>query len=252
MKNRFIKGSTFFAAVLLFSMSSCKVLSFFPLYTDSKEHVVERSALEGNYLANDSSESVYIIGPELQSQIFSKEYSIEGERIKMPSGMLFPAPWTQNLTSMEAGSAGNTESAPEYFLIRDNEPFFDRTEKREISADRFEYFFMHLVELDGKLYADCMSFNGFSKKTIKLEGHVAMHTFAQIVQEGDAFELNFMDESFLKTLFEQNRARLEYVERDDQILLTAQPEDLQKFIIKFSDEEMAFPNRTQWMKIHGI
>ena len=61
-----------------------------------------------------------------------------------------------------------------------------------------------------------------------------------------------MNESFLKTLFEQNRARLEHVERDDQILLTAQPEDLQKFIIKFSDEEKAFSNRTQWMKIHGI
>lgn len=250
-----MKRSTFFAAVLLLSMSSCKVLSFFPLYTESKEHVVERSAIEGNYLSNDSSESVYIIGPELKSQLINKEYSIEGERIKMPSGMLFPAPWTQILSSMEAkGSV----LEPSYLVIRDNEPLLDPSEKPSISVDRFEFHGMHLVELDGKLYADCLSFltsiDASDEVDIKLEGndHVAMHTFAQVVQNGDVFELNFMEESFLKTLFEQNRARLEHVERDDQILLTAQPEDLQKFIIKFSDEEKAFSNRTQLMKIHGI
>lgn len=247
-----MKRSTFFVSIFLLSLSSCKVLSFFPLYTKSKEHVVERSAIEGNYLSNDSSESIYIIGPVLLSQLINKEYSIEGERIKMPSGMLFPAPWTEVLTSIE----GTEESA--YLVIRDNNPLFDSREKREISADRFEFLGMHLVELDGKLYADCLSFShsidATDEVTIKLEGndHVAMHTFAQVVQTGDAFELNFMDESFLKTLFEQNRARLEHVERDDQILLTAQPEDLQKFIIKFSEEEKAFSNRTQLMKIHGI
>ena len=251
-----MKRSTFFTAVLLLSMSSCKVLSFFPLYTESKEHVVERSAIEGNYLSNDSSESVYIIGPELKSQLINKEYSIEGERIKMPSGMLFPAPWTQILSSMAAEGAGKEE--PSYLVIRDNEPLLDPSEKPAIRADRFEFHGMHLVELDGKLYADCLSFSlsidASHEVDIKLEGndHVAMHTIAQVVQNGDAFELNFMDESFLKTLFEQNRARLEHVERDDQILLTAQPEDLQKFIIKFSDEEKAFSNRSQLMKIHGI
>ncbi len=123
-----MKRSTFFAAVLLLSMSSCKVLSFFPLYTESKEHVVERSAIEGNYLSNDSSESVYIIGPKLKSQLINKEYSIEGERIKMPSGMLFPAPWTQILSSMEAEGAGKEE--PSYLVIRDNEPLLDPSEKR--------------------------------------------------------------------------------------------------------------------------
>ena len=251
-----MKRSTFFIAVLLLSVSSCKVLSFFPLYTESKEHVVERSAIEGNYLANDSSESVYIIGPALRSQLINKEYSIEGERIKMPSGILFPAPWTQILTSIE--TEGNGKEEPSYFVIRDNEPLLDPSEKRSVSADRFEIHGMHLVELDGKLYADCLSFSNIimdASGEVEFVGeldHVAMHTFAQVVQNGDAFELNFMNESFLKTLFEQNRARLEHVERDDQVLLTAQPEDLQKFIIKFSDEEKAFSNRTQLMKIHGI
>ena len=251
-----MKRSTFFIAVLLLSVSSCKVLSFFPLYTESKEHVVERSAIEGNYLANDSSESVYIIGPALNSQLINKEYSIEGERIKMPSGMLFPAPWTQILTSMEA--EGNGKEEPSYLVIRDNEPLLDPSEKRSVSADRFEIHGMHLVELDGKLYADCLRLSNIimdASGEVEFVGeldHVAMHTFAQVVQNGDAFELNFMNESFLKTLFEQNRARLEHVERDDQVLLTAQPEDLQKFIIKFSDEEKAFSNRTQLMKIHGI
>ena len=76
---------------LFFFLSSCKVLSFFPLYTESKEQVVERSAIEGNYLSNDSSESVYIIGPAFESQLINKEYSTKGS-VKMPSGILFPAP----------------------------------------------------------------------------------------------------------------------------------------------------------------
>ena len=248
-----MKRSTFFVAVFLLSLSSCKVLSFFPLYTESKEQVVERSAIEGNYLAVDSSESIYIIGPVLQSQLINKEYSIEGERIKMPSGMLFPAPWTEVLTSIEG-----TEE-PAYWVIRDNNSLLDSREKREIRVDRFEFHGMYLVELDGKLYADCLrishSIDALNEVAIKMEfndhDHVAMHTFAQVVQKGDSLELNFMDETFLKRLFEQNRARIEHVERDDQILLTAQPEDLQKFIIKFSDEEKAFSNRTQLMKIHG-
>ena len=89
-----------FAVLLLLSMSSCKVLSFFPLYTKSKEHVVERSAIEGNYLSNDSSESVYIIGPKLKSQLINKEYSIEGVHQKchracsfLPHGHKFFRAW---------------------------------------------------------------------------------------------------------------------------------------------------------------
>jgi hypothetical protein len=81
---------------------------------------------------------------------------------------------------------------------------FDRTEKREICTDRFEFHGMHLVELDGKLHADYLSLShsidALKEVAIKLEDNddVAMHTFAQVVQEGDAFELNFINESFLK------------------------------------------------------
>ncbi len=55
-----------------------------------------------------------------------------------------------------------------------------------ISADRFEFHGMHLVELDGKLYADCLSFShsidASDEVAIKLEGndHVAMHTLRRL------------------------------------------------------------------------
>jgi hypothetical protein len=102
----------------------------------------------------------------------------------------------------------------------------------------------------------------FDVKVIKLEGHyfldfylkdygkdemtlfdfhiIPVHTFAKVSIEKDSLNINWFDNEWLKKLLEQNKIRIHHEDNGDIILLTAKPDELQKFVIKYVNSEEAF------------
>ncbi|MDX1941443.1 MAG: hypothetical protein SFU99_12875, partial [Saprospiraceae bacterium] len=67
------------------------------------------------------------------------------------------------------------------------------------------------------------------------------HSFARVEFKNRQVIIRFFDYDFLKTLFEQQKIRLKH-ERlsNDNIVLTAPTEELQKFVLKYADEPKAY------------
>ena len=68
-----------------------------------------------------------------------------------------------------------------------------------------------------------------------------VHTFAKLIIINDEIKIEMFDPDFLERLFEQRQIRIKHEELGDGgYVLTAQPEELQKFVEKYADHKEAF------------
>lgn len=68
-----------------------------------------------------------------------------------------------------------------------------------------------------------------------------VHTFAKVDVKGDQIGIRLFNPDFLDDLFEQRKVRIRHeTGKDGNTLLTASTRDLQKFIIKYGNEQKAF------------
>jgi hypothetical protein len=71
-----------------------------------------------------------------------------------------------------------------------------------------------------------------------------VHTFAKLEITDSHVNISMFDHEFLEKLFKEKRIRLKHENVDDTIVLTAQPEELQQFMMKYGDDEDAFLDPT--------
>lgn len=69
---------------------------------------------------------------------------------------------------------------------------------------------------------------------------IPVHTFAKMELKGDHVRLNWFDPGWLGDLIEKNKIRIHHENNDEHILLTAKPEELQKFVVKYVNSNEAF------------
>ncbi len=67
-----------------------------------------------------------------------------------------------------------------------------------------------------------------------------VHTISKISVNDKGMELEFFKSSFIKELISSNRVRIKHEKVDEDILITASTEELQKFVEKYANEEEAF------------
>ena len=68
-----------------------------------------------------------------------------------------------------------------------------------------------------------------------------VHTFAKLIVDDNEVKIRMFDPEFLEKLFKQRQIRIKHeVINDDTYVLTAQPEELQKFVEKYADENEAY------------
>lgn len=97
-----------------------------------------------------------------------------------------------------------------------------------------------IVELGGKYFADFYKPVAKESLTNSLAYHYPTHNFARLKMNGNKMEWYFFDGDYLKKLFEQRKIRIKHERVDDDIILTASSEELQKFIQKYADDPEAF------------
>lgn len=75
-----------------------------------------------------------------------------------------------------------------------------------------------------------------------------MNTFAKVTFKNEQLGISMFNGDFLEKLLKQNRIRIKHEKVDDGYVLTASSEELQKFVLKYADDEDAFPEADMLVK----
>lgn len=97
----------------------------------------------------------------------------------------------------------------------------------------------HLVDIGGDLFLDLYPITNYDSKNFS-ENYFPVHTFYKVEVTKDEFTMIHFDLEKLNDLFESNLIRLRHENVEGTILITAQPEELQKFFDKYADDESVF------------
>jgi hypothetical protein len=195
--------SILFIVALALLAGSC-IPSLFPLYTE--DDIIFDSRIEGIWDAGIGYIGIWTI-----------------ERLEHHSGFDFMNPsWTEPDEDTDPGNI-------KYRL----------TIRQLVGTDTVEAeFLMHLLNLGDYMYMnihpqDYELHHGF------LSWHmIEANTFMRINIQKDSFDIRAFDPGFLENLIEENKIRIDHMSFGG-ILLTAPTKDLQKFVLKYSDEEGA-------------
>lgn len=120
-----------------------------------------------------------------------------------------------------------------------------------------------LIDLEGQLYMDLFPSEDcelFSDEDCNMlvnfsNNYIPTHTFMKIDIVQNSLKLTPFDSERLIQLFRQNRIRLahefptiEGEANDDFVVITASTDDLQKFVARYSNDEDAFEEPSQYNK----
>jgi len=196
-------------------VSGCTVLSFYPLYTEKELVRDDRIIGEWQSLNNKdfypTSENNTVIDTliweiSLQNKIWRKRLNNPFDR----GSEQIPNKFTYTLRIYD-------KSMPE-----------NNTE-----------FNLHLVKLGNNVFIDLIPEVWQMDDTFLVVHLISVHTFAKI-DIGNKIEINWFDSEFLQKLFDENKIRIKHENNGVYTLLTARPEELQKFVIKYANEDKAF------------
>lgn len=70
-----------------------------------------------------------------------------------------------------------------------------------------------------------------------------MHSILKVWFENDSLRLSLLDNGWLKKMIDNKNVKISHERLDDQIILTASTEELQQLIMKYGDDENAFPRK---------
>lgn len=204
------KNKIFISVVLLMLIiSGCTVLSFYPLYTE--DVLIRNDKIIGKWETIESSDTlVWEIIFKDKKWIKKHNNPVDRGSREEPNKFAY---------SLFLYYAANPEKKAEFQL--------------------------HLVELNGKTYIDFFP-EQWNVDISILEFHLmGVHTFAKVNIENDSIAINWFDSDWFKENLESNKIRIKHEKNSANILLTAQPKELQKFVSKYSNDEDAFDADSQ-------
>lgn len=229
------KTTIIYALILLISMSSC-VYSLFPIYTkDTLTYVKE---LEGRWKLNENEFIRF-------SSMSGGEISIEVE------------PGEDEILVLDGDTIRDREQIKAYYtdLLTD-----DLTEKvpqlsekgylmETTTADDTLQFHARLVKLDEDYFLDLYPLKGGDDEYLQ-RNFFPVHTFMKINIKKDQFELVQFDMDKLTKLFKSNQIRLRHEKMESGvIMITAQPEEIQKFLKAYAKDQSVFEDEEVYHKI---
>lgn len=261
-------------------LNSC-VYSLFPIYTD--DTLVFKEELLGKWATGDDPDEYILFERTGSNSDVESEYSKEkvhyadsviGEDFVLRSegrvSMLINGKKVFDKDSIRTEMEGimkeieDADSEKEIETEDDESTFpFGRNSDYDVSGytsseksykmtvsgeDKTEVYIAHLVEIDGDLFMDLFPAFEYSSNTFS-ENFFPVHTFLKIKVDGNMLDFTFFDLDKLNKLFESNLIRMRHEKVDGQILITAQPKEIQKFLGKYSDDESVFDSTERYLRI---
>ena len=112
---------------------------------------------------------------------------------------------------------------------------------------RKEAYIAHLVQIGNDLFMDLYPVKEYDSKNIS-DNFFPVHTFYKVKVTESEFTMIHFDLDKLNKLFESNLIRLRHENVEGTVLITAQPEELQKFIEKYAEDESVFESVETYKK----
>ncbi|MTI31500.1 hypothetical protein [Xanthovirga aplysinae] len=102
--------------------------------------------------------------------------------------------------------------------------------------DKAKFLDVHLLKLGGKFYFD------FYPEEVPLDVQLfPVHTFARFSKKGkNTIQIEQFDADYIGELITKKKVKIKHEQTEDNILLTANTEELQKFVIKYSKDKKLF------------
>lgn len=204
------KAKSFLAfGLLVFLMNSC-VYSLFPIYTD--DTLVYFPELIGRWAMEGEPEE-YI------------EFSI----LPVKKGIFDNS---SSVTSEAVSESLSKEKRYQIVVMEDGVK---------------EVFIGHIAEIGKDFFLDLYPSEYYSDGTLG-SNMMPVHTFVKLNYIKDQLDLTPFDLEKLNKLFESNLIRLRHENVDGIILITAQPQEIQKFIDRYSDDESVFEEKETYKR----
>ena len=199
------------AIAILMLISSCAVISFYPIYTE--DVLIKDDRIIGKWV---TTEEFGIKTKEVDTLVW--EISFKDKK------------WV-NKQNSPLGKKSHQET---------NRYTYSLSLHYHSSPEEKAEFQLHLVKLGGKTYVDFYPVEWDIDNPILSFHLMGVHTFAKAEINEDFININWFDAEWFEQKMEENRIRIKHEKNKNNILLTAKPKDLQKFVIKYSDNEKAF------------
>ncbi len=114
-------------------------------------------------------------------------------------------------------------------------------EPRQYSSCTIADFKVHLIKLGDDYYADFRPTEYLNSENQFLQYHIrSLHSFARINANKERLQFEFMDNQWLFDYLSTNKESIAHVKSEQDVILTASTQELQKFIISHKDNEEAY------------
>jgi hypothetical protein len=210
-----------FLILLLAATQSCVVSSLNPLYTNTDR--IHLDELNGDWVDNEKNRYT------IKTIIDSSDYKVKGE-----------------FGSDEINHDAIKKTIRKFEKELNVKVEFPKMNKHYeitlISEKDTSVFDGKLSNLHGHYFLDLIPNDNHVED--KLSGSfiagmiVRTHGFFKIDLKNDELVVNTIENHDFEDLIENKRVRIEHVEHDNKVIITAKTEDIQKFLIKFADSEM--------------
>lgn len=223
-------------------LSSC-VFSLFPIYT--QETLVEIPEFEGEW-TNENGDQIIVkklgVISEMSVSIEPGEddYIIQkGDTIRDRTAV---AEYYENELKNDITSMLGKKITGYEMTIKDNE---DSIKYRVHLANIGSSLFLDQFPYDEDIHLD----NGSVYMTAMKGNFIPVHSFMKIEISPNELRLISFDLDKMQKLFRSNKIRLRHEEVDDLTIITAKPEEIQKFLSVYADRKDVFESPEVYRKI---
>ena len=104
------------------------------------------------------------------------------------------------------------------------------------------YFITHLVKLDDYYFLDLYPDDNdqLEMPSLLINTLLPVHIFAKVEFGQSEMVVKFFNPDRMKELLEEGRIRINHEETDELFVLTASTRELQRFVLKYAEDEEAF------------
>lgn len=125
---------------------------------------------------------------------------------------------------------------------RDSTAFILRMKEKDSQEFSKQEFLVRVIELGGHYFLDFYVEEYLKENDLTFfDLHLMpVHTFAKLELDGDDAKISWFSGVWLEELIEQNRTHIRHENNGTHILLTAKPQELQEFVLRYVNAPDAF------------
>ena len=126
---------------------------------------------------------------------------------------------------------------------------YKMTLSNKVDSSESFTFLAHLVEIGDDMFIDLYAWSGENREDYRAANLFPVHTFMKFRYSNNKLTLIHFKLSKLKDLFESNLIRIRHEMVDGEVMITAQPKEIQKFLEKYAQDPTVLEKPSTYTRI---